>query len=49
MRLPFKRLEMEIVRSLKRSYRAISSVRSDETLYAFGFYIMSDSQMVTVK
>jgi hypothetical protein len=43
MRLPFKRLETELVRSLKRSYREIIKAHSDETLYAFGFYIMSDS------
>jgi hypothetical protein len=48
MRLPFKRLETELVRSLKRSYREIVGAHSDETLYAFGIYIMSDSQMLLV-
>lgn len=48
MRLPFKRLEKEIVRSMKRSYREVIRARSDETLYAFGFYIMSDSQAILI-
>jgi hypothetical protein len=48
MRLPFKRLETEIVRSMQRSYREVISARSDETLYAFGFYIMCDSQMILI-
>ncbi len=38
MRLPFKRLETAIVRAMKRSYREIIAERSDETLYAFGFF-----------
>ena len=48
MRLPFKRLETELVRSLKGSYREVIETHADETLYAFGFYIMSDSGAVLV-
>ncbi len=48
MRLPFKRLEKEIVRAMKRCYREIINSRPDEALYAFGFYIMSDSGAICV-
>lgn len=48
MRLPVKRLETELTRSLKRSFREISKAHGDEALYAFGIYIMSDSQMLLV-